>query len=415
MKNTVFSFVLCYDGIMESVTLETACAPSMRKEEGLSVTKRNIVIKNFYPILIGHHSFLLMGHEYPDEDCIASLVAAALLLRKFEKTVDIFFQGPIQEQLLFLIDICIYNKVRVHINTISDMKDPEVVVILDTPKPSMIFTDARSKAFLKNPAIRKIELDHHLSADACYCGEENLSLVMRASSTCEIIAYICYKLEQYPEILRIFCIRELYSRNIVLAMLTGMMGDAKQGVYLFTGRDKAFFSYFSKKLNRILRKKTGTLTENIKSMEEILEVLEALSNEEKDAYQKIMERAEFYDKIGIISLDEKATKEITKEIDYSQFIGMIKIATNDVAENTKGLGISAYRDLDSISDKIQFRIRVDSSLKGVDLRKLLKDMQIRNGGGHQGAIAFRFSQEEIPDVNFFIDELVHYIRNHILS
>ncbi|WP_177331553.1 hypothetical protein [Treponema phagedenis] len=50
---------------MESVTLETACAPSMRKEEGLSVTKRNIVIKNFYPILIGHHSFLLMDMNTP--------------------------------------------------------------------------------------------------------------------------------------------------------------------------------------------------------------------------------------------------------------------------------------------------------------------------------------------------------------
>lgn len=376
-----------------------------KKNSPLSIRRKNEVIERVFELIYSKNEFLLLGHIYADEDCIASIVAMGLLLRKFGKKVSIFLEERIPENLAFFADICNYNSISMFVKHITDTINPEAVFILDTPKPEMIAFNDKVEVFLKDKNIPKVEIDHHFAADAGYSGDPDYRLTIRASSTCEIIGYMCLKLENRPEILKNYGIKELYSRNIVLAMLTGMIGDAKLGNYLFKQRDKAFYEYFLKKFNMILNAQFDKGSGNISSVEEILEILEKLSAEDSRLYRQIMKIAVYDGRVGIILLDETQSASLSSGIDYNQFLGVIKRATDSIAQQSKGVGISAYFDPIEISDKIQLRIRAAEDVKGIDLRVVLTDFSIKDGGGHPGAIGFRFHRSEIQDLNAYVEKI----------
>ena len=83
------------------------------KEHNMTIGARNRVIKNLYRLVNTRRSFLILGHQNPDEDCYASVAACALILRKFGKHVSIFLEVPPPENLKFLNSICKYNKINI--------------------------------------------------------------------------------------------------------------------------------------------------------------------------------------------------------------------------------------------------------------------------------------------------------------
>lgn len=387
---------------------------NQRKSEPISIAKKNLIIQNIFNMVFLKNDFLLLGHEYADEDCIASLVAMALLLRKFKKEVYIFLVSPIQEPLKFLIDICTYNKITVLIDNFTKIPKPDAIFILDTPKPDMIAVSGYGKDLLNDKSILKIELDHHFSLDADYSGDVGYRLTMRASSTCEIIAHMCVKLSHQTDILEKYRIDELYSRNIVLSMLTGMMGDAKLGNYLFKKRDKAFFSYFLHKFNRILNEKFYENTTNICSIEEILKLLDTISEKDYVMHEKLLACAKYFGRVGVIALNKEQSEEFFSGNDqYIQFLEIIKRATNTIAEKANGVGLSAYFDPISISDKIQFRMRASESVKGIDFGIIIKNLKVLDGGGHPRAVGFRFPRSELKDFEKYILLLVEQAQKLI--
>jgi len=258
------------------------------KRQNMTIGARNRVMQNIYTLVKKHRSFLILGHETPDEDCFASTVAGALLLRKFNKHVSIFLECLPPENLKFLSSICKYNKINVYYGTMPPIRFVEVLCILDTPKPEMIAANGCIYNFLHDPTIPKVELDHHFGSDATYIGDPNYCLVLHASSTCEILCRICYKLANHPEIRQRYSIEELYSRNLVLTLLTGMLGDAKMGNYISNSHDKEVFDYFSKHLNLMLRISTHSEghTKKIESMERLLDVMETTDAETEKVYNE---------------------------------------------------------------------------------------------------------------------------------
>ena len=64
---------------------------------------------------------------------------------------------------------------------------------------------------------------------------------------------------------------------------------------------------------------------------------------------------------------------------------------------------------------IQFRMRRNFNYKRFDLRKVLEIFSISNGGGHEGAIAFRFRENEIKNIHNYVAELSEKTESEIVN
>ncbi|MEL5721725.1 MAG: DHH family phosphoesterase [Treponemataceae bacterium] len=371
-----------------------------KKDKPLNIATKNKTIWRIINLIMSNSSFLIFGHVFPDEDCVASLTAFGLLLRKFNKKVCIYLESAIQQPLQFLADLIDYNGIEFYTDVLGPISKPDVIFVLDTPKPDMIAADEYGLQLLADESILKVEIDHHFDADAQTVSMPDFSLLLNASSTCEIIAQICYKLSQRSEILQRYEISELYSRNIVLAMLTGMVGDAKTGGYIFKKSEKKKFDYFFSRLNEILAKKRRRNTTNIANATEILHIIDFLSTSEHKILNKLLDYTTYDDKIAAIFLDKETSAEIFKLGDYSQIVGVVKTATNAIAETAGLIGISVFYDPDDISNKLQYRVRASKAGNYLNLLTVLLDLKIEDGGGHPGAIAFRLNKTNFSDKDF---------------
>lgn len=371
-----------------------------KKDVPLSIAAKNKTIWRILNLIMSNGSFLIFGHTFPDEDCVASLTAFGLLLRKFNKKVCIYLESAIQRPLEFLGDVIEYNGIEFYTDALGAIPKPDVIFVLDTPKPDMIAADDYGFRLLADPTIPKVEIDHHFDADAHTVSTPDFSLLLAASSTCEIIAQICYKLSKRSDVLQLYEISELYSRNIVLAMLTGMVGDAKTGGYLFKKRDKKIFDYFFNHLNELLAQKRRRNTTNIANATELLNMIDSLSTAEHKILNKILDYSVYDHEIGAIFLDRKVSHEFFDLADYTQVVGVVKTATNAIAENAGLIGISAFYDPDDVSNKVQYRVRASKAGNYLNLLTVLLDLKLEDGGGHPGAIAFRFNKNTVSDEAF---------------
>jgi len=377
-----------------------------QKHTFATIAERTRTLNRIINLMQEKDSFLLLGHELPDEDCISSLVSMALLIAKFGKKVTIYIRDQIPDQLSYLANICAYNKIPLIQGPTRDGPEPDVICILDTPKPEMIALNADIQKFLSNPQLPVIEFDHHLSADAAYSGTQGYCLVMRASSTCEIIGFFCCKLLARKDILDAYGIADLFTRNLVLAMLTGMIGDTKFGLTMKTHRDAFFYALFSDKFAMILRKSAHRNSGNYSSMNDIFKTMQSFSFEEKDLYQKLLEHAHYSGKTGYVVLDSEESQNYLSRTDYSLFVKVIKSVTDFLSEKSGTIGLTAYYDMNEVSDLVQFRIRTSREVTGIDLRSILLDFSITDGGGHPGAVGFRIKKSEIGDFAGYITDLL---------
>ncbi|MCL2706218.1 MAG: diguanylate cyclase, partial [Spirochaetaceae bacterium] len=248
-----------------------------------TIAEKNHIVKNITEEIFSKNSFLLLGHKEPDSDCIASLVAFALLLSKFNKEVTIFLIDPVIEQLQYLLAICKYNFIKVIQDSNADIANNGTpVIILDTPKTEMIMTNNSVLRILEDPSVRKIELDHHIGADANYAGDPGYRLVFNASSTCEIIGYLSLKLakKQGAKVVK----DDFFSRNLALSILTGIVGDSQMGKYLKTKKERWYYHFFSTIFDNLLERKTTKGGNNMQSMENIFDVIQNLSKQEEECY-----------------------------------------------------------------------------------------------------------------------------------
>ena len=218
--------------------------------------EKNQVIAGIVGALIRQEGFLVLGHRNPDDDCIASQVAFALLVRKFAKPVSIYLGPRIREHFQYLLDICRYNGIPVLHPTDVLHTPVDTLVLCDTPKPGMIDASEEVQGLLHTRGILHIEIDHHLGADSEYFGDPGYRLVTEATSASELVGQIVLWLRRRPGLLRQFNIQDLVSRNIVLAVLTGIIGDSRMGLLLSSGREKRTYRTFSMLFEGMLSRRT---------------------------------------------------------------------------------------------------------------------------------------------------------------
>jgi nanoRNase/pAp phosphatase (c-di-AMP/oligoRNAs hydrolase) len=380
-----------------------------------TLVEKNAIVRNIACALEERDGFLLLGHKSPDEDCLASMVAFGLIAVKFNKSVTIYTCDAAHEQFSYLINIATYNSIRVLCGSEAPADPVGAIVLLDTPKPDMIDDNDTICAIAEDPSVLRIEIDHHLGADASYFGAEGYALVASASSACELVGYLALKLESDEELMRRRGIGELLTRNLVLAILTGIIADSHMGKYIKTRRERWFFERFSSVFDRMLAQKTTIGSHNFASKEEVFKALASLSTEEEDCYRRVMERRRSSRLVQWIVLPSAEALKLRGLFGEETLTAVAKAAADGLAEEGGYLGLVIYPDDPGVSDFVQFRLRRSQSFTGFDLREILSRLSIENGGGHPGAIGFRFHAREIDDIERFASDIVAKIEAMIGS
>jgi nanoRNase/pAp phosphatase (c-di-AMP/oligoRNAs hydrolase) len=380
----------------------------MEKREIRTVAEKNRIVNRIVDGLVERDAFLLLGHKDPDTDCIASLVGFALLLSKFHKEVTIFLAAPVMAQFNYLLAICKYNGIAINYGKIDKYASYSSLVILDTPKPEMIALNDEISALMADKDVLKIEIDHHLASDSQYAGDEGYCLVSGASSTCELIGYLLLKMSHKPER---FEHVDFFTRNLALAILTGIVGDSQMGKYLKTKKERFFYKTFSEIFDKLLVEKTAKNSKNLSSMEAVFDVIQNFSVQEKRCFDSIMKLKNDEKPIYFICIDAERSKEFFTTYGTELIVNVSKAAADTLAEDCKKFGLVVYYDDPSLSDYVQFRLRRSAHYIHTDLRDVLTGLKVENGGGHPGAVGFRFKREEIDgDIRSFTAGIIDRIE-----
>ena len=273
----------------------------------------------------------------------------------------------------------------------------------------MIDASPAIRGLLASPAVLRIEIDHHIGADSGYFGDEGYRLVTEASSASELIGHILLKLERRPDLLVRYQIGELFSRNLVLAVLTGIIGDSHMGQYLKSRRERRYYEIFSTMFNDMLSKKTVKKS-NFFTMDEVFGELQKLSAAEAGCYLAMWERRRFSSSMAFVVLGEETMGPLHAANDGETIVSTARAVADALAEESGKLGLVAYYDDPGKSDLVQFRIRRAAVWKKYDLRGLLTLLAIENGGGHEGAIGFRLPRGEVSDLDAVVEGMVRKIE-----
>jgi len=329
--------------------------PSRRKKLG--------IINVFLDAMVSRESFLMIGHQNPDEDCVASMVAFSLLMLKFNKHQAMVLNKDNWEKFPYLLNICKYNSIRV-IGTREEIGDDyDTVIVFDTPKPAMVEFNDYLKPLMSRDDVVVMEIDHHLEADGEYIGDDGYRLVDEASSTCELIGYLAVKLEKKKKFTREYGIGEIFSRNFVLSIVTGMVGDSKMGQFLKSRREKRYYRYFSRLFNKMLIRKTEKDSGNFSSIQDILNELEKLSGEEEACYQDFIRHKHVRGPMVWVALNKEETSRILDRYDLEIVVTVAKYTANLLAEESGFVSLVAYFDPLTKSDLIQLRMRRSQAYK----------------------------------------------------
>lgn len=377
-----------------------------KKVEIPTIAAKNRIINNIFDAINTHHDFLLVGHKNPDEDCIASLVAFGLLLSKLLKNVTIMVCEEVHENFEYLLHICTYNSISISKDCLVSNIRFEVLVLLDTAKPSLLMQDSQIIPVLQDKHILKIELDHHLKADSVYSGDPGYRLVTEASSTCELIGLLAIKLNHREEMMKRYYIENLFSRNLVLAILSGIIGDSKRGKYLKSSKEKWFYNLFSNLFEDMLIRKTFKDSNNLSNMDEVYGELIKLSDREKQCFHYMMEKKKESRFIHYIVLDPMESEHLFSQYGHDVVVTIARSVADKCAETSTYLSLVGYFDPPAISSLIQLRMRRSPNYKGLDLRNIIHVFNIADGGGHEGAVGFRIDRDRVPNFGEFIHNVI---------
>jgi len=384
----------------------------MTKKTIDTIYEKNLISQRIIDSLIEKEDFLILGHKNPDEDCIGSTVAMGLLLAKFSKNVYIYQGFPIHDHFQYLLKICRYNNITLLSKGDSLPEAVDVIITCDTPKPSMLDIPRDGESLIKDQSIQKIEIDHHLGADSDYIGDRETCLVTEASSASELVGYLALKIRNKKELLDSYNIEEIFTRNFVLAILTGIIGDSKMGNFLKSRREKKYYSIFSTLYNSILSEETVKET-NLANMQEVFTEIQKLSNDENECSEILLEKSSTTDYFGKVIMSPDDMEKLFARFNTDTVVSTTRGVADLLAEKSGHIGFVIYYDNPDRSDLIHFRMRRSKKFKNYDLREVLSSFSIENGGGHEGAIAFRIPRGEVEDINRFTEDIITAVTKQI--
>ena len=375
---------------------------------------RNRIINSILDLLFQRNTFLIVGHRNPDYDCLGSMVAMSLLIQSLGKTPKICTASNLHHQYEYLINICRFNNIELLRPDFEEVSNVDTVIVCDTPKPDMLELGSPARWLLAREDVLKIEIDHHLNTDSRYSGHDDYCLVTKASSTCELIMVLACKLSKQRTVLERHHVGDLFPRNMVLSLLTGMVGDTQNGKILKSHRERRFYHLLSRRLNVVLDEKTAQ-SSNLRSAQDIQRAMEKADGVGSALYNHLISRTRRKSYIGYVALDHIQSDYLHRTYDSESVVNSIRRVADRLAEESKYVGMVACYDAPNSSNLIQFRVRRYFQYQKIDLRTILEELEVENGGGHEGAIGFRFPESEIPDFEGFVQRVVDCIVGRVIA
>ena len=360
-----------------------------------SLAARNRVLNNIVDAIVHRNSFMVLGHKDEDDDCVAAMVAVALLIKKFNKEVALYInfqQDPLYDVLK---EICRYN----HIPNLSpqDTVAPiDTVVVCDTPRPDMINYTSTLQKYLLSEEILNIEIDHHTGSNSRYAGNQGYCLVDEATSSCELIYLLGSKLQAQSSLIKRYGIGTIFTRNLIFALLTGMMGDTQNGRYVHGHRNQKIYKLYTNSLNTRLGEMTFN-DHNVHSTHEINQLVEETRTHEQEIMNYLSKRARVRNRYSIVTLNPTESSYMWKTFDNSRIRTVARTLSSDLGESVGTVGVVLYDDNPEQGDGttteyphlIRGHMRRCVAFKKIDLREVLTAAGITDGGGHEGAVGFR--------------------------
>jgi len=382
----------------------------MTKVDIATIAEKKRTAERIALALLEKDGFLIIGHRNPDEDCVASMVSFGLLASKLNKRAYIYICGGVHEQFSYLLKICSYNSIGILCDCEEDLPAIQAVVAMDTPKPNMLDSGGAARRVIEDPSVLKIEIDHHLGTDASYFGDEGYRLVTTASSASELVGYLAIKMGEDPRFSPVGTSGGFLSRNLVLAVLTGIIADSRMGKYLQTKRERWFYERFSSIFDKLLAQTTEAGSGNFASKEEVFEAIVTLSSEEEECYRAMMGFRGSLGRLEHVIIPAADIARMHGLYGEETTAAMAKAVADSLAEEGGALGLVAYPDPPSVSDFLQFRLRRSHSYALIDLRDMIGALGATNGGGHPGAVGFRFEKSAARDFEAFAMSLAEKIE-----
>ena len=197
---------------------------------------------------------------------------------------------------------------------------------------------------------------------------------------------------------------------MVLAILTGIIGDSQMGKFLKTTRERRTYDIFSAKFNEMLAR-TTVKRSNFFTMDEVFGELQKLSTAEEHCYEALHARRRIVGSVGVVAFSATDMEPLFAACDDETVVTTSRSVADQLAEDSGRLGLVVYHDNPARSDLVQFRLRRSSRYKEYDLRGLLAHLGIANGGGHEGAIGFRVPRGEVGDFDAYVERLLASIED----
>jgi nanoRNase/pAp phosphatase (c-di-AMP/oligoRNAs hydrolase) len=269
----------------------------------------------------------------------------------------------------------------------------------------MIAASEEVQGLLHTRRLRRIEIDHHLGADSKYFGDPGYRLVTEASSACELVGHILLWLRRRPALLAQFNIQDLVSRNIVLAVVTGIIGDSRMGLLLKSEREKRSYRTFSNLFNKLLIRSTVGES-NFSDMKQVYQEIQKQSESEARCLEFFLQRRRLEGRVGYAFMGDRDSARLAREFDRDTVIAAARSVADRLAEDSGWLGLVGYCEPPGDTQLVQFRLRRSRRYKGFDLRQVLQLFGFSDGGGHEGAIGFRLPRAGISSLSDYVNSLV---------
>jgi nanoRNase/pAp phosphatase (c-di-AMP/oligoRNAs hydrolase) len=202
------------------------------------------------------------------------------------------------------------------------------------------------------------------------------------------------------------------TRNLVLAILTGIIGDTKMGQFLKTRKETHYYRMFSGMFDTFLTEQT-TKVSNISNMEQVFSEIQKLSAMEERCYAFFQQHARVEDSVGIVVLGCDVGEALYREFERDVVISIARTMADELAERGGKVSLVGYCDDPRSSSLIQFRMRRSRDFRDIDLRDLLPLLGITNGGGHEGAVGFRLERSQVADMDAFVSRILKTLHEQI--